>query len=216
MLELKNIHKSFGDVRVLNGVNLSLEKGLVYTLKGGNGSGKTTLINIISGFLPPTEGTVEFKGKKITTFAPYRVNRLGIGRTFQDLRLATQMTVYENILLALETKQFAYPTKEQKQRADEILEKVSLTEKCNELAGEISYGQQKLLTIGCCIANNADFLLIDEPVAGIDNLNLLKITNLIKQLKQEGKTILQIEHNTAYINSTSDKVLQMEKGAIVC
>lgn len=211
MLKLKDIHKSFGDVRVLNGVNLRLEKGCVYTLKGGNGSGKTTLINIISGFLEPTQGIVEFKGKKIARFAPYRVNRLGIGRTFQDLRLATQMTVYENILLALEKKLFANPSKEQQKRADEILEKVSLSEKRNELAGEISYGQQKLLTIGCCIANDADLLLIDEPVAGIDKDNLLKITNLIKQLKQEGKTILQIEHNTDYINATSDRILQMSE-----
>jgi branched-chain amino acid transport system ATP-binding protein len=144
MLQIRNVYKSFGDVRVLNGVNLRLERGFVYTLKGGNGSGKTTLLNIISGFIAPTEGVVAFKEKKIAKFAPYRVNRLGIGRTFQDLRLATQMTVYENILLALETKQFAYPTKEQEKRADEILEKVSLTEKRNELAGEISYGQQKL------------------------------------------------------------------------
>ena len=211
MLKLNNIYKSFGDVQVLNGVNLHLEKGFVYTLKGGNGSGKTTLINIISGFLPPTQGIVEFKGKKITTFAPYRLNRLGIGRTFQDLRLATQMTVYENILLALETKLFAYPTKEQEKRANEILEKVSLAEKRNELAGEISYGQQKLLTIGCCIANNADLLLLDEPVAGIDKDNLLKITNLIKQLKQEEKTILQIEHNNDYINATSDSIIQMSE-----
>ena len=211
MLELKDIHKSFGDVQVLNGVNLRLEKGFVYTLKGGNGSGKTTLINIISGFLAPTKGVVEFKGKRIAKFAPYYINRLGIGRTFQDLRLATQMTVYENILLALEKKMFANPDKEQRKRADEILEKVSLTEKRNELAGEISYGQQKLLTIGCCIANNADFLLIDEPVAGIDKDNILKITNLIKQLKHEGKTILQIEHNTDYINATSDYVLQMSE-----
>jgi branched-chain amino acid transport system ATP-binding protein len=216
MLVLKDIHKQFGDVRVLKGVNLRLEQGLVYALKGSNGSGKTTLLNIISGFLMPTEGVVEFKGKKIARFAPYRVNRLGIGRTFQDLRLATQMTVYENILLALETRQFAYPTKEQENRANEILEKVSLTEKRNELAGEISYGQQKLLTIGCCIANNADLLLIDEPVAGIDKNNLLKITNLITQLKQESKTILQIEHNNDYIKATSDRVLQMEKGVIAC
>jgi len=215
-LVLTEIHKSFGDVRVLNGVNLRLEKGFVYTLKGGNGSGKTTLINIISGFLAPTEGIVEFNGRKIAKFAPYRVNRLGIGRTFQDLRLATQMTVYENVLLALETKLFAYPTQEQEMRVSKILEKVSLLEKRNELAGEISYGQQKLLTIGCCIANNADLLLIDEPVAGIDKENLSKITNLIKQLKHEGKTILQIEHNTDYINATSDRIFQMEEGILAC
>ncbi len=214
MLELKNIHKSFGDVQVLDGVSLRLEKGFVYTLMGGNGSGKTTLINIISGFMKPDEGSVELKGKKIIQFLPFQVNRLGIGRTFQDLRLATQMTVYENILLALEKRKFAYPNKEQRQRVDEILETVSLSEKRNELAGEISYGQQKLLTIGCCIANNADMLLIDEPVAGIDKDNRLKIIQLIKQLKQEGKTILQIEHHPDYIKETSDYVLQMEKGVL--
>jgi len=211
MLELKNIHKSFGDVRVLTGVNLRLEKGYVYTLKGGNGSGKTTLINIISGFLKPDEGSVEFKGEKIIRFLPFRVNRLGIGRTFQDLRLATQMTVYENILLALEKKKFAYPDKVQRERADEILKTVSLWEKRNELAGEISYGQQKLLTIGCCIANDADLLLIDEPVAGIDADNRQKIIRLVNQLKQKGKTILQIEHHPEYIAETSDYILQMSE-----
>ena len=214
MLVLNNIHKSFGDDRVLNGVNLRLEKGFVYTLEGGNGSGKTTLVNIISGFLKPDEGSVELKGKKIVRFLPFCVNRLGIGRTFQDLRLATQMTVYENILLALEKKNFAYPDKEQQKRVDEILETVSLPEKRNELAGEISYGQQKLLTIGCCIANDADLLLIDEPVAGIDKDNRLKIIQLVNQLKQKGKTILQIEHHPEYIAETSDYVLQIEKGVI--
>ncbi len=216
VLELKNIYKSFGDVRVLNGINLHLEKGLVYTLKGGNGSGKTTLINIISGFLKPDEGSVELRGKPIIRFLPFHVNRLGIGRTFQDLRLATQMTVYENILLALEKRMFTYPDSEQQKKANEILETISLSDKQNELAGEISYGQQKLLTIGCCIANNADLLLIDEPVAGIDKDNQIKIIQLVGQLKQEGKTILQIEHHPGYIRETSDYVLQMEKGVVVC
>ena len=214
MLDIQNLYKSFGDVHVLNGVNLHLEKGLVYTLKGGNGSGKTTLFNIISGFLSPTEGTICFKGEKITQFAPYIINRLGIGRTFQDLRLATQMTVYENILLSIEKKAFAYPTKSQKDKIVEILDKVSLYEKKDELAGEISYGQQKLLTIACCIANNADLLLIDESVAGIDKDNQKKIVELIRFLKDEGKTILQIEHSAGYIEETSDHVLHLEKGVI--
>jgi branched-chain amino acid transport system ATP-binding protein len=215
MLELKNIHKSFGDVRILNGINLCLEKGFIYTLTGSNGSGKTTLINVISGFLKPDEGDIKLRGEKIVQFLPFRVNQMGIGRTFQDLRLATQMTVYENILLALEKRKFAFPNKNQKKRVNEILETVSLSKKQNELAGEISYGQQKLLTIGCCIANNAETLLIDEPVAGIDKDNRLKIIQLVKQLKQEGKTILQIEHHPDYIKETSDHVLQMEKG-VVC
>ncbi|MCL2722003.1 MAG: ATP-binding cassette domain-containing protein, partial [Treponema sp.] len=157
---------------------------------------------------------VELRGKKVIRFSPFRVNRLGIGRTFQDLRLATQMTVYENILLALEKKKFAYPNKNLQKCTDEILETVSLSEKRNELACEISYGQQKLLTIGCCIANNAELLLIDEPVAGIDKDNRLKIVQLVKRLKQEGKTILQIEHHFDYIEKTSDFVLRMDKGVI--
>ena len=214
MLAISNLCKSFGDFNVLKGVNLHLKKGFIYTLKGSNGSGKTTLINIISGFLKPDEGYVELKGNKIKKFLPFRVNRMGIGRTFQDLRLATQMTVFENILLALEKKMFSYPSKEELYKVDEILETVSLSEKRNELAGEISYGQQKLLTIGCCIANNAELLMIDEPVAGIDKDNRVKIISLVKQLKQLGKTILQIEHHPDYIEETSDFILKMENGVL--
>ena len=213
---MDKIIKHFGDVRVLNGVNLRLEAGNVYTLKGGNGSGKTTLFNMISGFLKPTSGTIRYGGHGITKFVPYRINRLGIGRTFQDLRLATQMTVQENVLLALEKKMFAFPTRSQKNRADEILEKVSLKEKRNELAGEISYGQQKLLTLGCCIANDANLLLIDEPVAGIDMENRAKIITLVKDLKNEGKTVLQIEHHTGYIEATSDVTFNLENGVVAC
>ena len=213
---IEEITKSFGDVQVLNGVSLRLAKGLVYTLKGGNGSGKTTLLNIISGFLRPTGGTIRFQDRLMTKYVPYKINRLGIGRTFQDLRLATQLTVCENILLALEKKMFAFPTHQQKNRINEILKKVSLWEKRNELAGEISYGQQKLLTLGCCIANNADLLLIDEPVAGIDKANQEKITALIRELKQDGKTILQIEHNHRYIEATSDHTFQLENGVVIC
>ena len=216
MLIASKIVKFFGDVQVLNGINLHLEKGAVYTLKGGNGSGKTTLFNMISGFLKPTSGTIRFQGKLITRLAPYKINRLGIGRTFQDLRLATQMTVHENILLALEKRMLAFPIRQQKNRVDEILENVSLQEKRHELAGEISYGQQKLLTLGCCIANNADLLLIDEPVAGIDANNRAKIIALVKDLKSEGKTILQIEHNTGYIEATSDKTFYLENGVVAC
>jgi branched-chain amino acid transport system ATP-binding protein len=216
MLILERIIKCFGDGRVLNGVSLRLDRGRVYTLQGGNGSGKTTLLNIISGFLKPTSGTIRFRDRRLTKFVPYKINRLGIGRTFQDLRLATQLTVYENVLLALERKMFAFPTQRQRQRVGEILEKISLWEKRGELAGEISYGQQKLLTLGCCIANDADLLLIDEPVAGIDTANQEKITTLICSLKQDGKTILQIEHNTKYIEATSDQTFHLENGVVIC
>ncbi|MDR0604697.1 MAG: ATP-binding cassette domain-containing protein [Bacteroidales bacterium] len=215
MLTVKDVYKSFGDVHVLKGVNLHIEAGYVYTLKGNSGSGKTTLFNIISGFLPPTKGFVEFKKRKITKFAPYQINQLGMGRTFQDLRLVMQMTVYGSVLLALKKKLFAYPTKEQIRRVDDILGKVSLLDNKNVLASKLSYGQQKLLAIACCIVNDADLLLFDEPITSVDKDTALKITNLVKQLKQEGKTILQIEHNSNYVNATSDKIFRLEKGIVI-
>jgi len=214
ILETYEIHKAFGDVRVLNGVSFTMKRGSVYTLIGSNGSGKTTLINVLSGFIKPDKGSVVLKGMKISQFLPFKVSRLGIGRTFQDLRLATQMTVYENVLMALERKAFGHQNIEQRKRVDGVLKIVSLSEKRDELAGDISYGQQKLLTIGCCIACNADLLLFDEPVSGIDEVNRRKIAELVEHLKGEGKTILQIEHNSSYIERTSDCIMHMEKGVL--
>jgi ABC-type branched-subunit amino acid transport system ATPase component len=215
MLVVNNVYKSFGDIHVLKGVNLHVKEGYVYTLKGCSGSGKTTLFNIISGVLAPTKGFVEFKNRKITKFAPYQINQLGMGRTFQDLRLVMQMTVYGSVLMALKKKLFSYPTKEQIKRVDETLEKVFLLENKNHLVSKLSYEQQKLLAIACCIINDADLFLFDEPITSVDKDTVLKITDLVKQLKQDGKTILQIEHNTNYINATSDKVLRLEKGIVI-
>ncbi|MDR2408257.1 MAG: ATP-binding cassette domain-containing protein [Bacteroidales bacterium] len=215
MLVVNDVYKSFGDVHVLKGVNLHIEEGNVYTLKGSSGSGKTTLFNIISGFLAPNKGFVEFKKRKITKFAPYQINQLGMGRTFQDLRLVMQMTVYGSVLIALKKKLFLYPTKEQIKRVDDTLGKVFLLENKNNLVSKLSYEQQKLLAIACCIVNDADLLLFDEPITNVDKDTALKITNLVKQLKQDGKTILQIEHNANYINATSDRILRLEKGIVI-
>lgn len=216
MLVAQNIVKKFGDMSVLSNVNLSIDKGHIYTLSGGNGSGKTTLLNIISGFVLPTKGSLSFKGHNLIGLTPYKINRLGIGRTFQDLRLAMQMTVKENVIMAFEKKMFGRLSSKQLFKVDEILEKMSLANKSNEPAGEISYGQQKLLTLACLLANDAELLLIDEPVAGIDKNNFIKIVDIILELKQLGKTIIQIEHHPEYIAATSDVILHMEKGKIEC
>lgn len=207
---------NFGETAVLTGVSLCIEKGKVYTLVGDNGSGKSTLLNILSGFLKPTQGRIFLNGNNIVGISPYKINRLGIGRTFQDLRLANQMTVRENVMLALEKNMFEYPHKEGLRKVDEILAQMSLTKVAGSLAGEISYGQQKLLTLACLVANDASVLLVDEPVAGIDRNNILKIIGIIKKLNQDGKTIIQIEHNRDYIDQTSDHVIMMDGGKIIC
>jgi branched-chain amino acid transport system ATP-binding protein len=214
MLEIHNVSKTFGEVHVLNGLSLRLEEGRVHTLVGGNGSGKTTLFNVVTGFLPPSSGGLRFKGRELAGLPPHRINRLGIGRTFQDLRLALQMTALENVILARKRKMFAFTTPEQTRQAEAVLERVALLHQRDTPAGELSYGQQKLLTIGCCIANDAELLLIDEPVAGIDQDNFKKITALVRGLRKNGKTILQIEHHPGYIEETSDRVLRLEGGRL--
>ncbi len=225
MLELQNISKSFGQNHVLSGINMTFEQGQIYTLVGGNGTGKTTLFNLITGFLRPDQGKIIYKSREIQKSSPVAINYYGITRTFQDLRIINQLTVKENILLSfknnpgekvfnaiLPQRLFREKYRQFAEQADQILEKVHLKEVENNLAGEISYGQQKLLTIGCGLANNADLLLLDEPVAGIDKENCEKIYGMILRLKEEGKTVIQIEHNHDFVESLSDTVWFLHVG----
>lgn len=219
ILEIINLSKSFGENRVLQDINLNLQKGEICTLIGGNGTGKTTLFNLITGFVRPEQGAINYNGNILNKQNPVKINHFGITRTFQDLRLITNLTVKENILLSFKNNhgeklinsllpQSFLKEHYQKfsEEADRILNSIHLEKVSNSLAGEISYGQQKLLTLGCCIANDAELMLLDEPVAGIDKDNYKRIFNIIKQLKQDGKTILQIEHNTKYNQTLSDKI----------
>jgi len=225
VLSIQNISKSFGEQHVLRGLSMYLEKGKIYTIIGGNGAGKTTLFNIITGFLRPDNGEISFNNERIEKSSPVSINNKGITRTFQDLRIINQLTVKENILLSfknnpgekiwnavLPSNIYRKQYLELAQKADEIIEKIHLKEVEDNKACEISYGQQKLLTIGCCLANDAQLLLLDEPIAGIDKENYIHINNLIKELKSEGKTILQIEHNHTFIEELSDEIWFLNEG----
>ena len=225
MLEIKNIYKSFGEQQVLQGLSMSIDENKIYTIVGGNGTGKTTLFNLITGFISPESGKIIYKGKRIDKASPVKINAQGITRTFQDLRIINQLTVKENILLSyknnpgekilnsfLPTNTFKKQYDEFSEKTENILDKVHLKKVQYNLAGEISYGQQKLLTMGCLLANDADFLLLDEPVAGIDKENYSRIFDLILQLKDEGKTVLQIEHNHDFVESLSDGIWFLNAG----
>lgn len=228
MLEIKNIYKSFGEQKVLQGLNMFIERGKIYTIIGGNGTGKTTLFNLITGFLKLDNGEIWYNNKRLDKQSPASINSKGITRTFQDLRIITQLTVRENILLSfknnpgemifnsiLPVSTFKNKYNEFLIKAEQILEKIHLKEVENNLACDISFGQQKLLTIGCCLANDAGLLLLDEPVAGIDKDNYTRIYNLIAQLKYEGKTIIQIEHNPGFIELMSDAIWFLEAGKAI-
>jgi len=228
ILQLKNITHSFStEKQILKDLTLSLVKGKIYALMGSNGAGKTTLFNLITGFIKPQSGEIFFGEKNITHTQPYKTNLLGISRTFQDLRIITKLSVKENIILSMKEN----PTdnvlnallpqsthrntnKMLEQKADEIIQQFFLGEVQNSLAAEISYGQQKLLTLACCVANGATLLLLDEPVAGIQPEYRNKIATLIKQLKEQGKTILLIEHNTDFIADVADQIFFLHEGKI--
>lgn len=227
MLKIINIQKSFGDREILSGLNLELEAGAIYSLMGSNGVGKTTLFNILTGFLRADNGDIYFKEKNISNCTPIKINDLGITRTFQNLRMIEGLTVKENILLSFKgnkgenifnamlpgvmLKEYYNSFDE---RADNIIEQIFLNDVAESKAGEISYGQQKSLTLGCCLANDAELYLLDEPVAGINPDYREKIARLLKNIKANGKTILLIEHNADFINAVSDKIFFLSNGTI--
>jgi branched-chain amino acid transport system ATP-binding protein len=228
ILALENITHSFSpSKKILDNVSLELEKGKIYALMGANGSGKTTLFNIITGFIKPQSGDIFFKSKRINGQPPHKINRLGIGRTFQDLRLISKLTVKENVILAMQDNptqawyKAVLPKSFYKSildsldaRAEEIISICFLQNVKNNLAEEISYGQQKLLNLACCIANDAKLFLLDEPIAGINPKYQEQILDLLKQLRNKGKTILLIEHNTEFLQQIADCFFFLKNGKL--
>ena len=228
ILELQHLTFAFvSEKQILNDLSLSLEEQKIYALMGGNGAGKTTLFNLITGFIKQQSGEILFSGENLRHQQPYKINRQGIGRTFQDLRLVTKLTVKENIILAMQhnstdnwfhamlPEQFYRSTsKLLAQRADEIVEEYRLVDVKNSLASDVSYGQQKLLTLACCVANGAKLLLLDEAVAGIQPEFRNKIAKLIRTLREQGKTIMLIEHNTDFIADVADTIFFLQEGAL--
>lgn len=227
LLELKNITKSFGVKKVLRDVSFSLKQEKIYVLMGENGSGKTTLFNLISGFLHADKGSILLNNSELQKVVPHQRNKQGITRTFQDMRLITELTVIENVLLAfpnqkgeqwwnasLPSSRVSNQEKANVLMANAILEQCFIDDVANSQAGEISFGQQKLLNIACCLANDAKVFLLDEPVAGINPVYRDKLVKLIRRLKELDKIVLIIEHNTDFIESLADEILYLNNGEI--
>ncbi len=226
-LEIKHIEKSFGENQILKDISFELKQGKVYVLMGTNGSGKTTLFNILTGFLKPENGQILFNDNSILNKEPHLINTKGISRTFQDLRLIEELSVKENVMLSFQNQEGEkwwkallpnnnYKTEQTKNtnRTNKILQETFISEIENQKAGEISYGQQKLLTLACCIANNADLFLLDEPVAGVNPVFREKLITIINKLKEKGKSFIIIEHNADFISEIADKILFLNSGIV--
>jgi len=225
VLNIIKANKNFDGTVALDDFSLEVAKSSITGIIGPNGAGKTTLFNVITGFLPPDSGKLFFKGNLLDRLQPHQVTRIGMARTFQHLRLITRLSVLDNIMLSFQNQSGEllrnicfFPGRIKKEEArnqlssQKLLEFMGIEEKANELVEELSYGQQKMVSLACCLASGADLLLLDEPVAGINPETAEIILSVIKKLAEQGKTIILIEHNIEAIMQISDRVVFMDEG----
>lgn len=222
MLEVKNVSKRFGGVIANEDISLTVAKGSIVGLIGPNGSGKTTLFNAVVGYHPIDGGSIRFQGKEISTLRVPDIARLGLLRTFQQTRIYAGMTCVENMMISNSARKrsfwdlFESQQKANKQKAEDLLAFVGLESKRYLLAGELSFGQQKLLEFAMALINDPVMLLLDEPTAGI---NPTLINGLIDRLKQANKTfgvtLFVIEHNMRVMMNLADHVYCLAYGKLL-
>jgi len=226
-LEVRGLAKSFGGLRAVNDLGFDLPAHQITALIGPNGAGKTTVFNLVTGALPLEDGSVHLWGNDITGLTPDRVARLGMVRSFQDVRLIHRMTVLQNVMLAIPHQPgedvlslFFRPRQARRfeeraqETAREYLEFVGLEGKADVLVGNLGYGEQKLTSFARILATGAEVLLLDEPASGIDRAWLEGILEVILRLPQLGKTVLIVEHNLEVVRTLATKVYFMEQGRI--
>lgn len=225
ILTVNNISKHFGGLMAVSNVNLEVKKGQIKALVGPNGAGKTTLFNLITGAYIPNSGTVNFAGKDITSLPPYKVNSLGIARTFQILRLFGKLTALENAKIGchrwtntgpfrgcLRTPRVRKEEELVNQKAEECLEKVGLSKVAHQLAANLPLGQRKLLEVARALASDPELLLLDEPAAGLNDRETDEFLHRIRMIRDDGVTVLLIEHNMNLVMRLSDEVAVLNYG----
>lgn len=204
----------------MNGVGFSIGAGERVGIIGPNGSGKTTLFNCISGFNTPSSGSIRFKSQELTRLQPYERSIMGLGRVFQNPGIFKEMTVVENIITALESKQkgIAFPwsrvTKLNRIRSLDYLAMVKLENKANEKAGSLSGGQMRLLEIIRAVASDAELYLLDEPTAGVSPKMKEEVEQLLRKLQDMNRTILIIEHDLNFIQRLCERIIVLDQGMV--
>lgn len=229
ILNVKHLTIQFGGLTAVDDVTLSQERGEILSLIGPNGAGKTTLFNLLTGVYQPTYGNIVFHDENISRLKAYERARKGIARTFQNIRLFQNMTVLENLLVAHPKcnregilsafnfgKRLGSSRNEIVKECEHILEIVGLQEEAGELAINLPYGKQRLLEIGRALATGPSLILLDEPGAGMNNLEKEELTNVIRYIIDRLKIdVLLIEHDMKFVMNISDRIIVLERGKII-
>ena len=221
-LSLKNLKKSFGKTEIIRGVSLDVAKEERHAIIGPNGAGKSTLFNLITGRFANTSGSVYLHGKDLSGLAPYQINRMGLSRSFQITNIFPKMSVFENVRCSLFWSMgYRYSfwnlvgsSIELTKATDRILNQINLSVRRDELAGMLSYAEQRALEIGITIAGGADVIMLDEPTAGMSHSETDYIVELIRKVTEK-KTLIMVEHDMGVVFGLADRISVLVYGEII-
>jgi urea transport system ATP-binding protein len=222
ILTLEDVNKTFDGFKAISKLTLNVDEGELRVIIGPNGAGKSTMLDLITGRTQPDSGKIEFgRNTDLTRHNEYQINRMGIGRKFQTPSVYIDHTIFENVLLSLKgprgvfSSLFHRTTVEQKDRIDEVLKTVGLSDRAQTKAGLLSHGQKQWLEIGMLIAQDPKLLLVDEPAAGMTDDETFKTGELLLSL--EGKhSIVVIEHDMTFVRQIARKVTVLHQGTVLC
>lgn len=222
MLELRDLSKNFGGVRAVDKLTVTIEKGEIFGLIGPNGSGKSTAVNLICGVFSVSEGAILLNGKDLGTMPPHRRLRAGIARTFQNIRLFGELTVWQNLSVARNSiedvagqgflSRWFGSTKRVREEIDEMLEFAGLADKVDELAANLAFGEQRRLELARALATKPKMLLLDEPAAGMNLEEVKDLDGRIRKLRDSGITVLLVEHVMELVMGVADRIAVLNFG----
>ncbi|MBS3140674.1 ABC transporter ATP-binding protein [Candidatus Woesearchaeota archaeon] len=224
MLKVENLRKYFGGIKAVDNVSFEVRENSITALIGPNGSGKTTLFNLISGVIEKDSGKIILDKKNITNCSVNKISNIGVSRIFQKSRLFSNLSVRENLLIAIDNEDLKFwknflnknkITREKESKVKKMLKLVEMSEFENKKASELSYGQKRLIELGRAILNPHKILLLDEPVAGVTPRLRNEISKLLTKMREEGETILLIEHDMNFALNLADNVIVMDEGKII-
>ena len=225
ILEASNLRKEFDGLIAVDDVSFTVDSDEIVAIIGPNGAGKTTIFNLLSGVLKATSGVVKYNGQVISGLKPYQITPLGVVRTFQNVGLFQNMTALENVMTGHHTRAkprvltaaMRLPGFFQKEQATmeyamRLLDFVGLEEKANLMAGQLPYGQQRLLEIARALATEPKLLLLDEPAAGLNLKETAELSRLIRRIQRQGVTIILVEHDMRLVMEIADRIIVLDRG----